>query len=62
MYEVPLPKIKIEKETHYNYEGEYIKEKLFCINCNSELTKIFDYNNGEFEMNFCPHCGIDLKK
>ena len=61
-YEEVELKLRVEKEAQYDRGITWYKERLFCIECDSELTKAFDYKNGEFEINFCPSCGTDLRK
>jgi predicted RNA-binding Zn-ribbon protein involved in translation (DUF1610 family) len=38
-------------------EGTYTIQKLYCINCNSNLTNMVEYDNS---VNYCPYCGLDL--
>ena len=61
-YEEVELKLRVEKELQRDRDMTWYDKRLFCMKCNSELTKIFDYNNGEFEINFCPSCGVDLRK
>lgn len=61
-FEVELKNIRIEKETQYSYQGDYVQEKLFCKKCDKNLTKVIEENNGDYEVNFCPSCGTDLRK
>jgi|GEM_PF-2099970 hypothetical protein len=61
-YEIGLHGVIEKEETKYSYTGEYTTARLFCAKCETELTKVFDLPNGDFDMNFCPNCGLDLKK
>lgn len=71
---VELYGIRVETEKSYSVMEEYTEERLYCKSCNSELTKAFENSgpkisyivepnpNESYEMNYCPHCGKDLRK
>ena len=60
-YDVELHGIREENENNYSYRGEYTTAKLFCKRCESELTEVFNMGLREFQVNFCPHCGLNLQ-
>lgn len=41
--------------------GEREETRLFCKKCDSDLTNIVnDFERG-YDLDYCPHCGIDLR-
>ena len=62
-YEVELKGIEVKQEDVYDGHGEaYRRKHLYCKKCNTNLTDIINNNNGDYEINYCTTCGVDLRK
>lgn len=61
-YEVELPAIEEKTQYEYSYRGDYNKTLLYCKKCGSNLTRVFTEVEDNVRVNYCPHCGQDLKE